>query len=43
MKYLCLIYVMEKELAAISKNEMDTLLDATSVYNDKIRSLHLKD
>jgi hypothetical protein len=37
MKYLCLIYLDEKELEAVPKSEMDTLMEETSVYNDMLQ------
>jgi hypothetical protein len=37
MKYLCLIYIDEKQLEALSKSEMDTLMDETSAYNEMLQ------
>ena len=37
MKYLCLVYIEEKKLEALSKREMDTLVDESLDYDDVLR------
>lgn len=37
MKYLCLIYYEEQKLDALSKSELDTLLDEASAYDEVLR------
>ena len=37
MKYLCLIYIEEKKLEAVAKNEMDALMEETSAYNEMLQ------
>jgi len=37
MKYLCLIYYDEKNLNALSKSELDTLLDEAVAYDEELR------
>lgn len=37
MKYLCLVYIEEKKLDAISKSELDALIDESLAYDDVLR------
>src|SRR5215813_12324326 len=37
MKYLCLVYVEEKKLEALSKDEMDALVDESLDYDEVLR------
>ena len=37
MKYLCLVYIDEKELDALSENEFDALSDAALANNEALR------
>jgi hypothetical protein len=37
MKYLCLVYGEEKALAALSKREMEVLVDDSLAYDDVLR------
>jgi hypothetical protein len=37
MKYLCLVYIEEKKLNALSKSEMDALVADALAYDDELR------
>ena len=37
MKYLCLIYIDEKQLESLPQNEMDAIMNETSAYNDMLQ------
>ena len=37
MKYLCLIYIEEKKLDALSKRELDALIDEALAYDEVLR------
>jgi hypothetical protein len=37
MKYLCLVYVDERKLEALSKGEMDTLVRESLAYDEALR------
>ena len=37
MKYLCLVYIEEKKLDAMSKNELDALIDESLAYDEVLR------
>ena len=37
MKYLCLVYVEEKKLYALSKSELEALNEASLAYDDALR------
>jgi hypothetical protein len=37
MKYLCLVYLEEKKLDALSKSEFDTLVAEAVAYDEKLR------
>jgi hypothetical protein len=37
MKYLCLIYFEEKKLDALSKSELDALIDKALAYDQVLR------
>ena len=37
MKYLCLVYIEEKKLDAMSKNELDVLIDESVAYDEVLR------
>ena len=37
MKYLCLVYVDEKKLNALSKAELDALIEDALAYDDELR------
>ncbi len=37
MKYLCLVYLEEKKLDAMSKTELDALIDERLAYDDVLR------
>ena len=37
MKYLCLVYIDEKNLDALSKSELDALIDESLAYDEVLR------
>ena len=37
MRYLCLVYIDEKKLGALSKSEMDALIADALAYDDELR------
>ena len=37
MKYVCLVYIEEKKLDALSKSELDTLIDESVAYDEALR------
>ena len=37
MKYLCLVYIEEKKLDAMSKSELDALIDESLAYDEVLR------
>ena len=37
MKYLCLVYLEEKKLDAMSKSELDALIDESLAYDEVLR------
>jgi hypothetical protein len=37
MKYLCLVYIEEKKLDALSKSERDALIDESLAYDEELR------
>ena len=37
MKYLCLVYIEEKKLDALSKSELDALIDESLAYDEVLR------
>jgi hypothetical protein len=37
MKYVCLVYVVEKEIHAMTKREADTCRDESLAYDDALR------
>jgi hypothetical protein len=37
MKYLCLVYIEEKNLDALSKSERDALIDESLAYDEELR------
>lgn len=37
MNYLCLIYIDEKQLESLPQNELDTLMEETSAYNELLQ------
>jgi len=37
MKYLCLVYIEEKRLDALSKSELDALIDESLAYDEVLR------
>ena len=38
MKYLCLVYIEEKKLEALSKGELDALIDESLDYDEVLRN-----
>ena len=37
MKYLCLVYIEEKKLDALSKSEFERLIDESLAYDEVLR------
>jgi len=37
MKYLCLVYIEEKKLDALSKSGLDALIDESLAYDEVLR------
>jgi hypothetical protein len=38
MKYVCLVYIEEKQVEAMLRSEMDALVDETGAYNEALQT-----
>jgi len=37
MKYICLVYLVEKDMSAMTKKEADTCIEESLAYDDDLR------